>query len=457
MTDSGAFFGGELPGDDELLRFLARFGIAPGPDGRLDPNQIVGKLQGLMGSFSTQMAGYGPSDRESGMNWAFARSIAERALTDAAEPRAAKPPRQVLDAVTLADLWLDDEIVFDRIAAPARLWARAEWIDTTFPTWQRLLAPIVTSLSAAIGNLMPPGGDDPLQTAMRPMVRMAATGMLASQLGQSLGTLAQSVLSSGDLGLPLTSQPVVAFVTGNVGAFAAGLGVDDDDVWLFLALREVARQRLFGAVGWLGPQLLALVTHYARDIRIDPSSLQDAVQGQFGDTTDLAKVDLANLERASEAFAESLFAPSVTGEQREVLDRLETLLAIVEGWVDDVVAEVTRPRMPSAAGLSEALRRRGASATGTRTALKRLIGLELEPRRTRDAANTWAALRVAHGSAARDAAWGHPDVVPSSADLDDPLGYVERVGRPIVADDFDSALAQLLDDEGNRPDDPPAA
>ena len=56
---------------------------------------------------------------------------------------------------------------------------------------------------------------------------------------------------------------------------------DRADVLLFLAIREAARQRLFGAVGWLGPQLLAYVEHYAREITIDPHALEQAIEIQL--------------------------------------------------------------------------------------------------------------------------------------------------------------------------------
>ena len=86
------------------------------------------------------------------------------------------------------------------------------------------------------------------------------------------------------------------------------------------------------------------------------------------------------------------------------------------------------------------------------------MGLELRPRRLRDAANLWAALEAKHGANGRDAGWGHPDVAPTGADLDDPLGYVERFGTSESAD-LDAALDQLLregetdegtSDEGGR-------
>ena len=80
-----------------------------------------------------------------------------------------------------------------------------------------------------------------------------------------------------------------------------------------------------------------------------------------------------------------------------------------------------------------------------------LVGLELRPRRLRDAANLWAALESRGGAAARDGAWGHPDVAPTAADLDDPLGYVDRFMSRDTGDDMDAALDALLSegDSGN--------
>ena len=132
---------------------------------------------------------------------------------------------------------------------------------------------------------------------------------------------------------------------------------------------------------------------------------------------------------------------------------LETLVALVEGWVDDVVTQTTAALMPDSSALLETVRRRRASGGPAETALKMLLNLELRPRRVRDAANVWAALRAAQGVEGRDAAWAHPDLVPTTADLDDPLGYAER-GRPedrtAGSDDLDDQLRRLLDEEGGR-------
>jgi hypothetical protein len=66
----------------------------------------------------------------------------------------------------------------------------------------------------------------------------------------------------------------------------------------------------------------------------------------------------------------------------------------------------------------------------------------------RDAANLWAALREARGAEGRDAVWAHPDLLPTAAGLDDPLGFVAGEGSQTATDDeFDAALAELLDGE----------
>lgn len=444
MTDSGN--PEERPdrdGEEEaLLRFLAQFGITPGPDGKLDLEQLMSRMQGMMSAFTTQMASFGKSDADSGMNWGFTKDVVRR-LTATAGPDPTPSATQqaaIGDAAALADLWLDEEIGFPRLSAPAVAWTRAEWVDQTYPTWQKLVRPVVTQLSAALRGLM----DRPAEMQVaEPMLRMALAGMFAAQVGQSLGSLAATVVSAGDIGLPLTARPRVALLPTNIAAFTEGLEADPADILLFLSVREAARQRLFGAVGWLGPQLLALVEHYARDISIDADALEQAIESQLN-----SAMTAGELEDAGSALAGSLFAPQVTPEQREVLARLETLLALVEGWVDEVVDQVVGRRMPAAAALTETLRRRRAAGGPAESALKSLVGLELRPRRTRDAANLWAATRAARGAESRDATWNHPDLVPSSTDLDDPLGFAAEGHHAAEPDELDAELARLLDEEG---------
>jgi putative hydrolase len=190
--------------------------------------------------------------------------------------------------------------------------------------------------------------------------------------------------------------------------------------------------------------VLALVEQYASGIAIDTSALEQAV----------SQLDASNLEELSSSLEGGLFEPQKTPQQLAILERLETMLALVEGWVDEVVTQATAQWMPSAPALAEAVRRARATGGPAEETFATLVGLELRPRRMRDAANLWAALRDARGLDGRDAVWSHPDLAPTSADLDDPLGFVAGEARTegAAGDDLDAALEELLKGDSTEGD-----
>lgn len=442
VSDPNGFgFGPGSPDDEEALRrFLAQFGLVSDDGAPIDPDQLMQRLQSVMAAMNTQLAGYGAADATSGMNWGFTKDLVQRTIQHAGDDPAPTSAQQgkIRDAVALADLWLDDEIAFTRLSALPAGWSRQQWLDHSFATWQSLVQPVISALSVALRALMsngqPPGAE--------PMLRLAVSSMFSAQVSQSLAKLATTVLTGSDLGLPVSDEARVCLLPTNIESFAEGLDNDADDILLYFAVRETARQRLFAAVPWLAPQLLALIEHYARDITIDTDALEQALEDQLNAVT-----NITDLEQAGNAVARSLFAPQRTAEQDEVLGRLETLLALVEGWVDEVTARVTASRMPAAAGLTEMLRRRRVSGGPAETAFKNLVGLELRPRRTRDAENLWAAVRASRENSGRDALWAHPDLVPDADALDDPLGFAERPDGSKAPDELDTELARLLDEE----------
>jgi hypothetical protein len=93
-----------------------------------------------------------------------------------------------------------------------------------------------------------------------------------------------------------------------------------------------------------------------------------------------------------------------------------------------VVDAAARGRLPHASALAEAIRRRRATGGPAERTMATLVGLELRPRRLREAATIWQGLTDARGVDGRDAVWGHPDLMPTAEDLDDPDGFVR--GRP---------------------------
>jgi putative hydrolase len=134
------------------------------------------------------------------------------------------------------------------------------------------------------------------------------------------------------------------------------------------------------------------------------------------------------------------------------LARLETLLALVEGWVDAVVAEAVGDRLPGADALRETLRRRRASGGPAEQTFATVVGLELRPRRLRAASELWRLLTEQRGAAGRDALWAHPDLVPTADDLDDPAGFASRDVLDLSGLD-DSAAPDDADADDAGPDD----
>ena len=127
---------------------------------------------------------------------------------------------------------------------------------------------------------------------------------------------------------------------------------------------------------------------------------------------------------------------------KAALERLETLIALIEGWVETVVAAAVGDRLPGAAALSETLRRRRATGGPAEQTFATLVGLEVRPRKLREAATLWRSLTDQAGSDRRDDVWAHPDLLPDASDLDNPIGFVERFLHG-DSSDFDDPIAQI--------------
>ena len=406
------------------------FGGQPG-----QPGQGMPDLSALMGQFQAMMQ---PSDGP--VNWTLATDIARRVTAQQPDP-SPDPGVQsrVADAFRLADHWLDDATVLPSGITRTAAWSRAEWIEQTREVWKGLVEPVAEHVVGAMGNAMPEEAKA-MAGPLLGMLGQAGGAMFGSQVGQALGGLAGEILTASDIGLPLGPTGTAALVPTNIAAFREGLDIDEHDVLLYLALREAAHQRLFNHVPWLRDHLLATVADFGRGVTIDVSGIEEA----------MGQLDPSNPAGIQEALEGGLFEPKRTPAQEAALARLETILALVEGWVDEVVGQATHERMPTAARLQEAMRRRRAAGGPAEETFAALVGLELRPRRLRDASTLWGSLRSRQGIDGRDAVWAHPDLLPSASDLDDPLGFREDLTEPesMSDEDFDAALGKLLDESG---------
>jgi putative hydrolase len=457
MTDPPFGFG--MPGDSG-----DRDGTpGGGPLGPLgDPQQFADALR----QFADLMSWQGGA-----VNWDLAKNVARQTVSAKGDPSVLDAERQkVVDAVRVADLWLEDATSFPTGIRSVQAWSRSEWVEATLPVWSKLCDPIAARAVDAMGGILTEdpdelGGELPpeMRAAMSAMSGgMAGLGalgglgqmmrriggmMVGGQTGAAIGTLAQEVVSSTDIGLPLGPEGVAALLPAAVAAFGEGLAINEDEVRLFLAMREAAHHRLFAHVQWLRARLLGAVEDYARGITVDSSALREA----------MPQLDPSNPEALNEALSgAALFQPEDSEQQKAALARLETVLALVEGWVATAVDSVAADRLPQANALAEAIRRRRATGGPAERTFATLVGLELRPRRLREAAAIWRGLTDARGVSGRDEIWAHPDLLPTTEDFDDPDGFVR--GRPeLDISDLDPDGPAEAADPDPAPQDPDQA
>lgn len=388
----------------------------------------LGQMFSGAGNFTKAGTSSGP------VNYDLARQVAAHSI-GAVEPVTASTRTAVNDAVRLAETWLDGATALPAGSTTAAAWTPVDWVQQTMSTWQRLCDPMAKQVSSVWAAALP---EEAKSMAGPLMAVMSQMGGLAfgSQLGQALGRLSGEVLTSTDIGLPLGPRGLAALLPAAIEAFSAGLEQPRSEILTFLAAREAAHHRLFSHVPWLNNQLLNAVEAYARGMKIDIRGIEELAQS-FDPST------MADPSAMAELLNQGVFEPKSTPEQLAALERLETLLALVEGWVRTVVTDALGDRIPGTAALSETLRRRRATGGPAEQTFATLVGLELRPRKLREAAVLWERLTAAAGIDARDAVWQHPDLLPEAADLDDPAAFIDR----IIGGDtsgIDSAIDQAI-------------
>lgn len=421
-----------------------------GGDGSLDPAQLEGlsrmgldpaMLQQMMAQMQAAFTNAGAAGDSGEIDWSTAKTQALHLANQDGLGISTGERTEFDQAFALATLWLSEATTISDLAQSAVAMTRGQWVEQTLPIWQELAEPVADSIAGAMTSAI----DEQLPDEMRQMVagagafmRRIGGSLFAAQVGGVIGRLSREVVSGGDVGIPVMPDGVAAILPQNFADFGRDLGVTDDQLALYLATRELAHARLFRHAKWLRLHVIAQVTEFARGIHIDTSRLED-LAGRF---------DPSNPEELQSLLASGELIPPRTEAQDAALSRLENLLATIEGWVDVVTADATA-RLPEAARIAEAVRRRRAVGGPAEQAMASLVGLELRPRRLREAAAMWRAVTDAVGTAERDSLWDYPDLMPTSEDIDAPESLIARLtaraaGEAPPRDAFDDALDELL-------------
>jgi len=366
------------------------------------------------------------------INWTGAVQVAQRALNKSdTQPLTPADSARAESAMATAQLWLSEATTLPAHSAGVDVWTASDWVEGTIDEWRELVNPIAARAGETLGEILPRiaeiAGDDPegdrekVSQSFAPfasMMKPLSAAMFGMQVGNGLASVASEVLCSSDIGVPLTQGHTPALVLPAIDKFGSQLDDAGADALIFIALREAAHQRLFAAAPWLASQFKTSIVEYSRTIGIDMDRLREIVQSvELGPGGDMQSMQ--------EMLGSGLMNEMAPKKDTPALNRLETMLALIEGWVEQVVTQATSERLPSAPALSETVRRRRAAGGPAEKTFMTLMGLQLKAARLRQANQYWSLVFEKGGAAQRDSRWVHPDLLPNTEDLGDPNNYIQ--------------------------------
>lgn len=408
----------------------------------IDPEQLAraaglpsdpAALQEMLAQLSSAIL---PGDAGSGVNWELVETTARKIAKANSRQVPEAVGKSIANAAATGSLWLDEATDISALANEPKLLSRELWVADSLGLFKDLATPVANRMSDALTenfqeNL--PEEFSGFLSQASGIMKSAGAVMFAMQLGQALGKLSEEVLSGGDIGLPIFREARAAFVAQNLADLVESLEEDSDQLYFYLVIRELAHARLFKHSKWLRDYTANLITSYARDITIDNSRIIELSEN-FDPT------EMGSIQKALETGA--LIAPR-TEAQNQALEKIETVLALIEGWVDCVTQNSTT-LLPRSGAISELVRRRRSSGGPAEKTFLTLIGLELRPRKLREASAMWNELTEKVGVAKRDSIWSHPDMLPTDSDIQNPAQLVQKLLNQAPEDDMDQALRDLL-------------
>jgi putative hydrolase len=428
---------------------MTPFGFTPdNSDGSNEPVDFAAMMQQMQEQIQEQFSklginGPGFTGSTEALPKNIVRDTAKKfATAQGSAPIGANDVSDVEQAFSIAELWLNDATFFPQSPNSGNVaLARTDWVDSTLAGWQTTVEPLAIGLSSAIGDLLkqaqgeanPLGEENPFgQEQMQLPIGMISAllnsfigSLIATQLGQAIGGLAGKVTGAHDVGLPLIDAAYPSLVPQNIKEWATDLDIPMEEVRIFHALRESAIARLFAHNPWLVSYIRTAITDYGKGINIDMEAIQDQAQRAFESGNGF---DPSNPESLTIALNDGIFTPQESPAQRAALTKLETALALIDGWSEEVVALAAGERLPNIGALQETLRRRRATSAPAQQLFSSLLGLQVSPRLARESAAFWKQIRELKDVESRDRVWS--GILPSADDLLTPESFMKSLEVP---------------------------
>jgi coenzyme F420 biosynthesis associated uncharacterized protein len=338
--------------------------------------------------------------------------IAERIAAFVAGTGEAKPPTADLAALA-ADA--EKRVVAYTGLQPARALpppegiSRREWVASNIASMRLLLDPVLERAGAGLGPL-------------KPAMQIGIGFVLSTEVGVVVGYLGQRVLGQYELVLLDEAvedrPPRLLFVLPNLGQAVAAFGADEDEFMTWVTLHEVTHAVQFAGVPWLHPHVAGLVRDLLKqaEVRIDTPRKLRMPSGD-------------EVKRVLGALRQGDLISIVTNTaERETLDRVQAVMAVIEGHAEHVMDAVAPELLPSLPKLRAAIDQRRKSQSGLNRLVARLLGLEMKLKQYERGKIFCDAIVAEAGREALAHVFSSPEALPTLAEIEDPKAWLRRTG-----------------------------
>jgi coenzyme F420 biosynthesis associated uncharacterized protein len=289
--------------------------------------------------------------------------------------------------------------------------SRQEWVATNLDSMRLLLDPV---LKRAGDNLGP----------LKPAMEIGMGLVLSTEIGVVVGYLGQRVLGQYELVLLDEAvedrPPRLLFVLPNLGQAVQAFRAEEEEFMTWVTLHEVTHAVQFAGVPWLHPHVAGLVRELLKSAEVR----LDAPRKFHMPSADEVKRILGHLRSGD------LISIVTTTPERETLDRVQSVMAVIEGHAEHVMDAVAPDLLPSLPKLRAALDRRRKSQSGLSRLVARLLGLELKLRQYEQGKFFCDTVVEARGPEALHHLWSGPEALPTLAELRDPHAWIKRTLPP---------------------------
>ncbi|HSZ43896.1 MAG TPA: zinc-dependent metalloprotease [Streptosporangiaceae bacterium] len=292
---------------------------------------------------------------------------------------------------------------------------RAGWIRANVDGFRVVFDPLVQRMTENSG--MPQPGS--VITAVGSRV----TGM---QAGLILAYLASRVLGQYELFLPPDPDAPgkeapagrLTLVAPNIVMIERELDVNPHDFRRWVCLHEETHRTQFTSVPWLRPYVQELMTDFLLASELDPASIYDRLR---------AAADAVG-QSVRGGDGESLIEAIQSPRQREILDKMTSVMTLVEGHGDYVMDAVGPSVVPSVAEIRAKFSARRGSAGRIEQAIRRILGIDLKMKQYEQGSRFVSAVVSEAGMATFNKVWTSPETLPTRDELTTPTRWLERVG-----------------------------